>query len=78
MDFTKHDEKDLRQCNASELTLGAVIWLKQPDGEFHKMTVEPPPAGTKNGIEYREQLAKWSKEGRLWTRRDKAFKHFWE
>lgn len=76
MQLAKHNEQDLRQCNANELFLGAVFWIKQEDGSFHKATI--PEVSDQVCNKYRQGLVKFSQEGRLWTRRDKAFKHFWQ
>jgi hypothetical protein len=76
MNWTPHNEKDLKPCTASELFAGAVFWIRQDNGEFHKATI--PKEGEYITNAYRRGIKKFSIEGKLWTRRDKPFKHFWD
>lgn len=70
------DKKKLRQIKANELFPGAVFYLLQEDGEFSKCEVQLECYWSFQLQKYREMTKKFSLEGRLFTRRDKAFHDF--
>jgi hypothetical protein len=72
------DIKKLRPIKANELFPGAIFYLLRDDGEFDKCDCQPDSYSPRQLKEYREATKKYSVEGKLFTRRDKAFHDFRE
>lgn len=64
-------------CKASELKPGFIFYIVRDDGTFDKCEVDLkcyPTPGMKE--KFRAKLREWSKTGKMFRRRDKAFHDF--
>lgn len=76
-DFKPNKADHLRACQGKELFEGAVYYIEDVNGILHKCVLELawwPTERMKQ--EARTTIARYSKEGKLFTRRDKAFQDF--
>lgn len=76
-EFMVIDEKDLTPIKGKELFEGATFYIKHDNGDFERCVCEPTWQANRGHLaHYRQWIQKLSAEGRLFRRRDKAFKDF--
>jgi len=67
----------LRPCAANELKIGATFYVKRDDGKFERAVIDLSYYTTANMLQqFKDWVKTKSKEGKLFTRRDKAFNDF--
>lgn len=71
------DEKLLMQVQAKDLFDGAIVYIKQDNGTFEKCEIDLCWYPTHNLMnQFRAEMKRLSLAGRIFSRRDKAFKDF--
>jgi hypothetical protein len=67
----------LRPCTANELKIGATFYVKRDNGKFERGVIDLAYYVTPNMLQqFKDWVKTKSKEGKLFTRRDKAFNDF--
>ena len=73
----QYDIKELRELKGNEIVPGVYFYLKNEDGSFSTCHIDPEELKDPNRtISLRELTKQYSKQNRLYTRRDKPLKSF--
>lgn len=69
------DPKDLRELKTSEMRVGGIFYLKEPDGSFSMCQITEMDL-KRDGKRVKDMTIKYAKENRLFVRINRPFESF--